>query len=478
MSRTPRKADFPGKLAELLHRLEAAEGPIAAAPYDGGPVGGPHEHATRVYFLDELMELLGWTLGLGGDVIEEARLKDKTTTRMDYLGKACDTDTPALLIEAKAWEKPFLQPRKNGPYRVEEVLANAIDHWRVGGETIKSPLAGEWPDYIAQVGSYISRLYKLHRHRLPRAAICSGEWIVVFNDPVAAFVEGPARSNSIKHFEKVNFKSDAPQLYELLSKDSLIEETPASVRPTEVLNFVTCNTLDKCFHAALVSYETAGSSVFGKKPRIAIHPALVLQDLYGMRLTVLEETDPVYMEYGRDEDVEGGLSLAVHVASIGEAAAALLRRTSEQLGAELHPSAAVDFLGFSKQALHGVEVVTSFVKDLPNHKDNWIVVTGQDTHFVKARPDLACDFHSWGTCKAANRAAGESAIMRPIIMPKVLFADDKPHHCAHRDVLDRRKSRCQVPMIDERLCCHGCTFSPTCWPGTVNPPMPCGGRAA
>ena len=476
MSRLKRRADFPGKFAELLERLEAADGPIAAAPYEGGPVGDLHEHATRVYFLDALVELLGWTLGLGGDVVEEARLKDKTTTRMDYLGKACETDVPALLIEAKAWEKPFLQPRKAEAFRVDVVLANAIDHWRGGGETAKSPLAGDWPDYIVQIGNYVRRLYKLHGHRLPSAVICSGEWIVVFIDPVAAFVEGPAHSNSIKHFDKRSYKNDAPQLYDLLSKDSLVEETPASVRPTEILNFLTSNTLDKCFHAVLVSYETAGTSLFGKKPRIAIHPALVLQGIDGMRLTVLEETDAEYMEYGTDE-VGVDLFLDVHAALIGEAAAALLKRTSEQLGVELHPSSTVDFRGFSKQPLHGVEVVTSFVKELPKHKDNWIVVTGQETHFVRARPDLACDFHSWGTCKATHRAAGESAILRSTITPRVLFADDKPHHCAHRDMLDRRRSRCQVPMIDDRLCCRGCTFALICWPGTVNPPLPCGTAA-
>lgn len=474
MSRMARKADFPTRFAELLERLGAADGPIAAAPYQGGPVGDLHEHATRVYFLDELIELLGWTLGLGGDVVEEARLKDMTTTRMDYLGKACETDVPALLIEAKAWNKPFLQPRKGGAFRVDDVLANAIDHWRGGGETAKSPLAGDWPDYIVQVGNYVSRLYKLHGHRLPRAVICSGEWIVVFIDPVAAFVEGPAQSNFIKHFEKRNYKTDAPQLYELLSKDSLVEETPASVRPTEISNFLSSKTLDKCFHAVLVSYETAGTSLFGKKPRLAIHPALVLQSLDGMQLTVLEETDAEYMEYGRDEE-GADLSLDAHVASIGEAALALLKRTSDQLGVKLHPSSVVDFLGFPKQPLHGPEVLRSLVKDLPNHNGNWIVVTGQDTHFVRARPDLACGFHSWGICKAAQRAAGDMAIIRPTMSPKVLFIDHKPHHCAHSEVLDRRETRCQVPMIDERLCCRGCTFAPVCWPGNINPPLPCGG---
>lgn len=476
MSRMARQADFPHKFAELMERLEEANGPISAAPYQGGPVGDLHEHATRVYFLDELIELLGWTLGLGGNVVEEARLKDKTTTRMDYLGKACDTDVPALLIEVKAWEKPFLRPRKDGAFRVDDALANAIDYWRGGGGTSSSPLAGEWPDYIDQVGNYVSRLYSLHSHRLPRAVISSGQWIVVFIDPVAAFVEGPAQSTSIKFFEKRNYKNDAPQLYELISKDSLVVETPASVRPTEISKFLTSNTLDKCFHAVLVSYETAGTTVFGKRPRISIHPALVLQDLAGMRLTVLEETDAQYMDYGRDED-GADPSLHAHVASIGEAASALLTRTSAQLGVELHPTSTVDFLGFPRQPLHGPEVLKSLVKDFPKHKENWIVVTGQDTHFVRARPDLACGFHSWGTCKAAQRAAGELALIRPTMSPRALFADDKPHHCAHRDVLDRRETRCQVPMIDERLCCRSCTFAPVCWPGTVDPPLPCGGVA-
>jgi hypothetical protein len=474
VNRRAREADFPNKFAELMERLEAVDGPISAAPYQGAAVGEPHEHATRVYFLDELIELLGWTLGLGGDVVEEARLKDKTTTRMDYLGKACDSDVPALLIEAKAWERPFLQPRlKVEAYRVEKVLADAIDHWRGGGRTALSPLAGEWPDYIDQLGNYVKRLNAIHKHRLPRAVISSGQWIVVFIDPVAAFVEGPAQITSIRFFEKGSYKDDASQLYDLISKDSLIAETPASVRPTEILKFLTSNTLDKCFHAVLVSYETAGSTVFGRKPRISIHPALVLQDLAGMQLTVLEESDGQYMDYGSDED-GADPSLDAHVATVSEAAVALLRKTSEQLGVELRPSSTVDFLGFPRQPLQGPEVLKSLVKNLPRHNDNWIVVTGQDTHFARAGPDLACDFHNWGACNAGHRAQGSMAIIRPTMTPRSLFVDDMPHHCAHRDVLYRRESRCQIPMIDERLCCRSCTFGSVCWPGTVDPPLPCG----
>jgi hypothetical protein len=477
VNRRAREADFPNKFSELMERLEAENGPISAAPYQGAPVGAPHEHATRVYFLDELIALLGWTLGLGGNVVEEARLKDKTTTRMDYLGKACETDVPALLIEAKAWDKPFLQLRTDrGSYRVEVILAEAIDHWRGGCGPASSPLAGQWPDYIDQLGNYVKRMNAIHGHRLPRAVISSGQWLVVFIDPVSAFVEGPAQSTSIRFFERETFKNEASDIYRLISRDSLITETPASVRPTEILKFLTSNTLDKCFHAVLVSYETAGSTVFGKKPRISIHPALVLQDLAGMLLTVLEASDGEYMDYGADEE-GADLSLDAHVAMVGEVAAALLRRTSEQLGVELRPSSTVDFGGFSKQPLQGPEVLTSLVKDFPRHKDNWIIVTGQDTHFVRARPDLACDFHGWGACNAEQRAAGHTAIIRATMSPKALFADDMPHHCAHRDVLDRRESRCQIPMIDERLCCRSCTFAPVCWPGTVKPPLPCGGAA-
>ncbi|MDI7046664.1 hypothetical protein QMN58_24455, partial [Escherichia coli] len=96
--------------------------------FAGAEAGDPHEHTTRVHFLDELVELLGWSLGLGGDMAEEARLKGETTTFMDYLGVRADTNAPALLIEAKAWDKAFLEPRKKNSFDPPVLLGAGINH--------------------------------------------------------------------------------------------------------------------------------------------------------------------------------------------------------------------------------------------------------------------------------------------------------------------------------------------------------------
>ncbi len=46
----------------------------------------PHEHDTRLLFVNELLSHLGWRLGAGGNVLEEARLQANTTKFMDYVG--------------------------------------------------------------------------------------------------------------------------------------------------------------------------------------------------------------------------------------------------------------------------------------------------------------------------------------------------------------------------------------------------------
>ena len=142
---------FERGLSELLTRFDRSLESDAPGPYAGEDPGRPHEHTTRVHLLDEFAELLGWTLGLGGDMAEEARLKNGSVTRMEYLGVASESNTPVLLIEAKAWDKPFITPRvrgRNTSYDFATLIAEAIDHWRNAGDRKKSPAAPEWHDYL------------------------------------------------------------------------------------------------------------------------------------------------------------------------------------------------------------------------------------------------------------------------------------------------------------------------------------------
>ena len=405
---------------------------------------------------------------------EEVRLKNGTTTFLDYLGVATNTTTPVLLIEAKAWDKPFIGPRANGINYVPAVLiSETIDHWRGKGDKTGSPAAGDWHDYVEQVGKYVEGLLN-HGHPLPRAVITSGQWLVVFTKPVATFIDGPASAADIRIFRKKDYRSQAIEIYSLLSKASLCVETPYDIRATQVRNYITPKAVVVCFHALHVSYEASGSPVFTRRPRILVYPALVLQRNDGALLTVLERSDPLEISYQRDiDDLEKALE--PHLGEVAAAAEALLKRTGEQLGLELQPSAIDDFPGYPINTNDDRVKSKSLIKRHATEPDVWVLVTGQATHFLKPAPDVACRYHRWHACYAAGQAIGTAAISMPqIAQPRSFFTDDQPHHCAHQGLKDRRERRCQIPLIDERLCCKSCHLAPVCWPDALRAQLPCG----
>lgn len=474
MKREVTAAEFPELFADLIDRFDASIAPGARPEFAGAEAGDPLEHTTRVHFLDELLALLGWSLGPGGDMAEEARIKGDTTTFIDYLGVEAETNAPALLIEAKVWDKPFLAPRAKVSFEAPKLLGQGINHWRGGGNAKDSPLAGQWHAHIKQVGGYVRGLKEKYGHDLPRAVVTSGQWIIIFTDPVQAFVEGPVEDVKIKIFQKQNFKAQATELFALISKKALAAETPFSVRPAQVSNYLTKVSLVACFHAVHVSYEASGSPIFGRKPRVLIYPALVLLGTDNMLVTVLEESEESLLEYAKDETTDE-LSLGLHIGKLADGAAALLARTGAMLDLVLRPAPIVDFPGFPWEAMHKPVVTRPITRSNPRERDNWIIVTGQATHFVKEGPDMNCRFHQWSACNVIRMAAGPSAVSKAVLSPpRALFVDETPHHCAHRDVMDRREPRCHIHMIEASLCCRSCNFVSDCWPGNTSPPLPCG----
>lgn len=477
MTRETKEAAFQRCLAELLERFDRTVADDTHGPYAGAGGGQPLEHTTRIHLLDALAELLDWRLGLGGDMVEEARIKNGTTAFMDYLGVARATNAPVLLIEAKAWDKPFITPRakgNNSSYESADLIAQAIEHWRNGGKCSTSPATADWHGYMEQVGKYVKGLWDVHGHPLPRAVVTSGQWLVVFTQPVTTFLQGPARAMDIKIFRKPDYCAQALELYSLLSRDSLCKETPYGIRATQVLNYITPEALVACFHALHLSYEASGSPIFGKRPRILIYPALVLQRNDGALLTVIESSASLELPYRREID-DLVQALERHLSEVAAAAETLLKRSGEQLGVDLLPSSLEDFPGYPINTKSDRAKSKSLIKRHPTEPDVWMLATGQATHFLKPAPDVMCRYHRWSACHATGEAIGTAAVSMPRIdNPRSFFVDDQPHHCAHRGLQDRREARCQLPLIDERFCCASCLFAPVCWPGAQLPPLPCG----
>jgi hypothetical protein len=468
---------FERGLAELLARFDRSLENDAPGPYAGEDVGQPHEHTTRIHLLDEFVELLGWRLGLGGDMSEEARLRNGTVTRMDYMGVESESNTPVLLIEAKAWDKPFITPRTRGTntsYVFANLIGQAIDHWRNGGDRTTSPAAAEWHDYLEQVGGYVCGLLDAYGHELPRAVVTSGQWLVVFKRPVATFRNEVPSANDIVVFHKIDFIARARELYGLLSATILRVELPFRIRATQVLNYVTPEAVVDCFHALHLRYEASGSELFSPRPRILIYPALVLRRNDSALLTVIDGVDPLELSYRRGiEDLNQ--ALVPHLGEVASAAEALLRRVNEQLGREIPTSSLDEFPGYPISSDKDGVKSKSFVKRHPTAFDHWVLITGKATHFLKAAPDIECRFHRWKECHTEGDANDAGAISMPRTgKPRSFFIDEQPHHCAHQGIQDRRETRCQIPTIDERVCCNSCLFSTVCWPNAQRPPLPCG----
>jgi hypothetical protein len=108
--------------------------------------------------VDEMLAGLGWNLGrLTREMVEEARVQDDTTLFLDYLGVNSDNRTPLLIVEAKAWAKPFVTPSDRASanlgarnYRSswEALIAAADEHCKAGGEPDTSPVILEWAGWI------------------------------------------------------------------------------------------------------------------------------------------------------------------------------------------------------------------------------------------------------------------------------------------------------------------------------------------
>lgn len=104
------RARFKEQLEKITSSFRASL--VSASPtYVGTDSAEPLEHATRRHVIDILLTALGWTLSQHGhDILEEAQAKGEATLFLDYLGVNPRSRAPLLIVEAKAWSKPFASP--------------------------------------------------------------------------------------------------------------------------------------------------------------------------------------------------------------------------------------------------------------------------------------------------------------------------------------------------------------------------------
>lgn len=458
--------NFRRELSTLLSAIERELARPLRDPYaEADPSRRPHEHDTRLIFVDKLLGHLGWRLGTGGNVLEEARLQAHTTKFMDYVGVVDISGTPLLLVEAKAWDKPAISARGDDQYANEAtLLVAAIQHIRAEKSKEMSPIIGEWDDYLRQVCGYVKTLKEQYGHDLPRAAIISGEWMVVFRAPVETFLHS-ARPDDIAIFTRAQFKERAGEIFKLLHRSALTEDAPVPLRPAQLRQFLELGDVTGVFQGVHVHYERTGSTLFARRPRILIYPALFVARKDEAIFTVIDSDTPVELDYERG--VNGTETLAPHLDEVQARSFALIAACEGELGGMLSSADLSLFPGFRNAGLKK-GLVGSLME-----ADEWLVATGHAAHFLLAEPRIhKCRFHSWAECGAD--AAMQSAISSRTVDPPAFFTDTQNHHCAHQVVQDRREGRCIIQVIDSRTCCQACVFLEQCWTDRERAELPCG----
>jgi hypothetical protein len=457
---------FKQGLGDLLEAVERELAKPKRDPFtEPDPNRRPHEHDTRRLFVDELLKHLGWRLELGGNVLEEARLKAETTKFMDYVGVTDEAGTPLLLVEAKAWEKPAIAARGGGQFGSEaELVVAAIQHIREGKPADTSPISREWDAYLRQVHGYVHTLREGYHHKLPRAIVISGEWLVVFIDPAETFL-GTARPDDIRILTRARFHDRAEEIFDLLHRSALTQDAPIPLRPAQLRQFIDLAGVGGAFHGVHVHYAPSGSTLFARRPRILLYPALFLARNDGAVFTVIDDDEHVELDYVRDE--AGANTLAPHLESVRARTVKLLAACAAELQGTLAASELAAFPGFPTKDMN-----KALVHSL-TAANEWLVATGSAEHYLLAEPRVQnCRFHSWAECGAD--AALQSALSVRSVDPRVFFTDTQSHHCAHQVVLDRRHSRCLIQAVDSRTCCQACVYLDHCWTAVERAALPCG----
>ncbi|PBP73134.1 hypothetical protein SAMN05444062_110180 [Pseudomonas syringae] len=467
MNRLAEMNRFKARLNDLLNEVAWQFTRTDRDPYaEQDPDRRPHEHDTRLFFVNELLSLLDWKLGARGNVLEEARIKANTTRFMDYVGVVEANQKPLLLVEAKAWDKPKVSPRGDGLYASEAALVvAAIQHIRDRKPAKTSPINGEWDAYLRQVHGYVETLKTRYKHTLPRAIVVSGEWIVVFRAPDETFL-GSALPDDIVIFYRPQIRERAEELFELLHRSVLTEEPPMPLRPAQLTQYLELSDVAGAFMGVHVHYERSGSTLFTPTPRILIYPAIFIVRTDEVVYTVIRGATHCKLDYVVDS--QGVLTLARHLDEVRQHAEALIESCGNELGGVLVAADLLEFPGFPSN-----EIPQKAVKAIGIVGTDWLVATGGEAHFLLVEPRIRdCRYHRWNQCGAD--AALQSAISIRSVDPPSFFIDDQRHHCAHQVVQDRREDRCLIKGIDSRTCCQACVFYEKCWTEEEKAALPCG----
>jgi hypothetical protein len=479
------KARFKSALDEIFEAFKPRTASAGPPAFIGAAYRDPLEHTTRRYVIDEILDGLGWNLGrLTQEIVEEARAQGDTTLFLDYLGVNPDLRVPLLIIEGKAWGKPFVTPSNAGaaaqvlanPSSPEALIAKAVEHCKTGGQPDASPLILEWAGWIHKLHQYVTTVHQQSGHIVQQLAITSGRWWVIFTKPYETFVvAGAVNTINIRVFEGREVIERSDEIFNHLARQNLIHDPPSLIQPSQLSAYTDRADIARLYHALWVVRRKDGAH-FDAFPQINLYPSIVLERRDGQLLAVIDQLRPRITVPHNYEN------LSEHLNEVERNAVALLQAVNAETGITLASSPLAVFPGFPVSggllAQVGTQQTIRFMKSSTTPNE-FLLVTGSDKHFLLPQPSIhPCVGHTWSECHSIHKNEREAAVVSRSYDPASFFTTMEPHHCAHRIVHNRRALRCHIAPFEEFLCCRACAFQSICWTPDETAGLPCGIVAA
>jgi hypothetical protein len=480
-----------------ITRLVAAVRAIGRDEVLDPPEDALREAHLRIYCVDPILRELGWRIGTIGagppNIVAEAAIGPAGKRYfLDYLAVDHGGRVPLMVGETKRPGSPHptlasnqprrrrVPPREAVPFGGEGDLAAAFgaddgiaDVPRTLSKGLQGDaLQGDWAEWLSTLKAYIVEV-KARWGKTPRRVwMTDGEWLLIFVDPEGAFTRaGGADPATIKwygNWEEVRRASTA--ILELLGYDAVLDRAPA-IASAQVGFYVERAEIVAAMHGLKVIYQDVHQLYGPDLSTISVAPILFLRTTGNAWLRVETFNAGQVRQVPRVE-----AELEQHIRDIERVATELRRDVEAQLGGPVptwtlreHYSDANAF-----QRCRGVQ---------PDGREVFLVATGEHLHFFRLVPSIGdCRWHDWHAAHADGVAAGDAPAEFAAAKKRVLFLSQRPHHCAHvqvmaaktgpvreenRDRCGHRSSDddgpfCEIFSFEQHLCCRTCAFEDVC----------------
>lgn len=448
------------------------------------------ERPTRRFLIDHFLRALDWNPDDAGQVIEEARARSADNDRLyfDYLGVSPAARTPVLIVEAKGFD--VSKPRRARGRDLDakdmgRLICDAVFALKDESQE-KSGIIAEWAEYLGDLQSYVSALNEFGKSTLRRVVISAGNWIVVFEEPIACFITA-----GLPNAERVHCFPNGDEillrhveLFDMLHRRRLVDSLPLALAVGEALEFLPPNKIDDCYRAVMVATSAASGAERRKYPTRSVYPAVLVNS--GSRWFAILNFERWVEEPKGDERIADFLR---DLETVGDELEARLRA---RLGIPLSPLGLEHFPGFPEEVSRQRSTIQEILPLLGSTADRaaaapgrtfvvpsgergapaeFVVVTGKSWFYKsdRATTPSVCEFHFWKGARNAGVVQGDAMSGCSI---SSFTEDGQDRHCAHGDLRSMRAQRCHVLPVESHMCCHACSFASICW-ATDGGRLPC-----